>query len=123
MSTCVATASTSGETATYDAAGDMQCRAPTSAVTCAGTTPTGASLNYDAERRLSHWQNALLTACVSPLLSCTLELTIAESDGIERGEYARFRSQRAGGWCEPVCGSAEAPSRAVAVKRSAKLWQ
>jgi hypothetical protein len=27
--------------------------------------------------------------------------------------------QRAGGWCEPVCGSAEAPSRAVTVKRQA----
>jgi RHS repeat-associated protein len=36
----------------------MQCRAPTSATTCAGATPTGAKLAYDAERRLSHWQNA-----------------------------------------------------------------
>ena len=53
-----ATASTSGETATYDAAGDMQCRAPTSATTCAGATLTGAHLAYDAERRLTHWQNA-----------------------------------------------------------------
>ena len=36
----------------------MQCRAPTSATTCAGTTPTGAHLDYDAKRRLTHWQNA-----------------------------------------------------------------
>ena len=36
-----ATSSTSGETASYDTNGDMQCRAPTSATTCAGT-PTGA---------------------------------------------------------------------------------
>ncbi len=43
-------------TASYDAAGDMTCRAPNSSVTCAGT-PTGATLSYDAERRLAHWQN------------------------------------------------------------------
>ena len=79
-----ATSSTSGETASYDTNGDMQCRAPTSATTCAGT-PTGAHLDYDAERRLSHWQSALLMACVFPRPSCTLELTIAEGDGIERG--------------------------------------
>ncbi len=36
----------------------MQCRAPTSATTCAGGSPTGAQLVYDAERRLTHWQNA-----------------------------------------------------------------
>ena len=52
-----ATSSSSGETASYDTNGDMQCRAPTSATTCAGT-PTGAHLDYDAERRLTHWQNA-----------------------------------------------------------------
>ncbi len=43
-------------TASYDAAGDLTCRAPNSSVTCAGT-PTGATLSYDAERRLAHWQN------------------------------------------------------------------
>ncbi len=43
-------------TARYDAAGDLTCRAPNSSVTCAGT-PTGATLTYDAERRLAHWQN------------------------------------------------------------------
>ena len=81
-----ATSSTSGETASYDVAGDMTCRAPTSATTCAGVSLTGAQLAYDAERRLSHWQNALLVACVFPPISCTLELTIAEEGyGIERG--------------------------------------
>jgi hypothetical protein len=35
----------------------MTCRAPTSATTCAGATPTGAQLAYDAERRLAHYQN------------------------------------------------------------------
>jgi RHS repeat-associated protein len=35
----------------------MTCRAPTSALTCAGGSPTGASLTYDAERRLKYWQN------------------------------------------------------------------
>ena len=42
--------------ASYDAAGDMTCRAPTSSVTCSGV-PTGATLAYDAERRLAQWQN------------------------------------------------------------------
>jgi RHS repeat-associated protein len=45
-------------TATYDAAGDMTCRAPTTATTCTGSTPTGAQLGYDNEGRLSQWQNA-----------------------------------------------------------------
>ena len=35
----------------------MVCRAPTSATTCAGGSPTGAALTYDAERRLKYWQN------------------------------------------------------------------
>ncbi|HEY7343326.1 MAG TPA: RHS repeat-associated core domain-containing protein [Ktedonobacterales bacterium] len=52
-----ATSSTSGETASYDASGNMTCRAPTSALSCAGGSPTGASLTYDAERRLKYWQN------------------------------------------------------------------
>jgi RHS repeat-associated protein len=39
-------------TASYDASGDMLCRAPT----CSGT-PTGAQLTYDTEGRLSGWQN------------------------------------------------------------------
>ncbi len=43
-------------TASYDAVGDMTCRAPNSSVTCSGT-PTGATMSYDAERRLSGWQN------------------------------------------------------------------
>ncbi len=51
-----ATAAGSGYTADYDSDGDMKCRAPTSATTCAGTS-TGAKLTYDNERRLKHWQN------------------------------------------------------------------
>jgi YD repeat-containing protein len=43
-------------TASYDAAGDMTCRAPTNTVTCSGT-PTGAVMTYDNERRLATWQN------------------------------------------------------------------
>lgn len=45
-----------GPTGTYDAAGDMTCRATSGATTGAGT-PTGAQLMYDAERRLTHWQD------------------------------------------------------------------
>lgn len=48
----------SSYTASYDAAGDMVCRAPTSSTTCAGQTQTGAQLSYDNERRLATWQNA-----------------------------------------------------------------
>jgi RHS repeat-associated protein len=44
-------------TASYDAAGDMTCRAPTSATTCAGT-PTGAQLSYNLEGYPVSWQNA-----------------------------------------------------------------
>ena len=43
--------------ASYDAVGDMTCRAPSSATTCVGT-PTGQQLQYDAERRVSHWQSS-----------------------------------------------------------------
>jgi RHS repeat-associated protein len=53
-----ATAIGSGYTASYDAAGDMTCRAPTSASTCAGGTATGAQLGYDSEGELATWQNA-----------------------------------------------------------------
>ena len=52
-----ATSSSGGETASYDAAGEMICRAPTAATTCSGASPTGALLVYDAERRLKYWQN------------------------------------------------------------------
>ncbi len=44
-------------TASYDAAGDMTCRAPTGSQTCSGT-PTGQLLTYDNEGRTSAWQNA-----------------------------------------------------------------
>src|SRR6185312_139320 len=44
--------------ASYDASGNMVCRAPTSSVTCAGSSPTGQRLSYDNEGRLTAWQNA-----------------------------------------------------------------
>jgi len=46
--------------ASYDAVGNMVCRAPTSAPTCSGTV-TGQQLTYDAERRLAHWQSSTST--------------------------------------------------------------
>ena len=44
-------------TAGYDLAGNMTCRAPSSAQTCAGTQTgwTGQFLQYDNEGRLTHW--------------------------------------------------------------------
>jgi RHS repeat-associated protein len=54
----VATSIGSAYTATYDAAGNETCRAPTSATTCAGGSPTGAQLSYDNEGRMTGWQNA-----------------------------------------------------------------
>jgi RHS repeat-associated protein len=50
------TSASSGYTASYDAAGDMTCRAPSSSLTCSGTA-TGQSMTYDHLRRLLHWQN------------------------------------------------------------------
>jgi len=50
------TVTSGGYSAAYDAAGTMNCRAPTSSTTCRGTQ-TGQQLNYDAERRLTSWQN------------------------------------------------------------------
>ncbi len=44
-------------TASYDAAGDMTCRAPTTSSTCAGTQ-TGAQLSYNLEGYPVSWQNA-----------------------------------------------------------------
>ena len=41
----------------HDALSDMVCRAPTSATMCSGTA-TGQQLQYDAERRLAHWQSS-----------------------------------------------------------------
>ncbi|HEX6797111.1 MAG TPA: RHS repeat-associated core domain-containing protein [Ktedonobacterales bacterium] len=51
------TGSSTSYSASYDAAGDMTCRAPTTATTCSGLRITGAELTYDNERRLSSWQN------------------------------------------------------------------
>jgi RHS repeat-associated protein len=53
-----ATAIGIGYSASYDASGNMTCRAATAGTTCAGATPTGARLSYDSEGRLSHWQSA-----------------------------------------------------------------
>ena len=53
-----ATSIGSGYTASYDAAGNMICRAPTSSATCAGSSPTGAQLTYNAAGRVTSWQNA-----------------------------------------------------------------
>jgi RHS repeat-associated protein len=53
-----ATAVGSSWTASYDAAGDMTCRAATSATTCSGSSPTSAQLAYDNVGQLATWQNA-----------------------------------------------------------------
>jgi RHS repeat-associated protein len=45
-----------GYSASYDAAGNMTCRAPTTASTCSGTV-TGAQLSYSNEGELAAWQN------------------------------------------------------------------
>ena len=42
----------------YDASGDMTCRAPNSATVCGGSSPTGAQLGYDIQGQLASWQNA-----------------------------------------------------------------
>lgn len=52
-----ATSTSNGFSASYDAAGEEICRAPTSSTTCSGT-PTGQSLTYDALNRMIAWQNA-----------------------------------------------------------------
>jgi RHS repeat-associated protein len=44
-------------TGSYDASGNLTCRAPSSSTTCSGTQ-TGAQLSYDNEGRLTAWQNA-----------------------------------------------------------------
>jgi len=43
--------------ASYDAAGDMTCRAPSSSQTCTGSQPSGQTWQYDAERHLVQWQS------------------------------------------------------------------
>ncbi|GHO68547.1 hypothetical protein KSC_074390 [Ktedonobacter sp. SOSP1-52] len=50
------TATGNGYTASYELSGNMVCRALTSAITC-NSTQTGQQLGYDAERRLSTWQD------------------------------------------------------------------
>ncbi len=47
----------SSYTAYYDAAGNMTCRSTTSTYNCTGTEHKGNQLTYDAEGRLSHWQD------------------------------------------------------------------
>ena len=53
-----ATAIGNGYSASYDASGNMTCRAATAGTACAGATQTGAQLSYDSEGRLAHWQSA-----------------------------------------------------------------
>jgi hypothetical protein len=55
---CGATAIGAGYTAAYDASGDMLCRAPTSATTCSGSSPTGALMIYNNEGALSGWSQS-----------------------------------------------------------------
>jgi hypothetical protein len=43
--------------ATYDAAGNMTCRA-TGSQTCGGSSPTGAAMQWNPDGQLSAWQNA-----------------------------------------------------------------
>ena len=59
-----ATAIGTGWTAAYDAAGNMTCRAPSGASTCAGTQ-TGDQLAYNNEGELAGWQNAPTTPSTS----------------------------------------------------------
>ena len=42
--------------ASYDAAGNMTCRAPTNTVTCAGGSPTDRALTYDASDAWPPWR-------------------------------------------------------------------
>ncbi len=51
------TSTSSGYSASYDAAGNMTCRATSNASVCSGSSPTGQQLSYDAEGRLSSWQD------------------------------------------------------------------
>jgi hypothetical protein len=59
-----ATSVSGGYSASYDAAGNMQCRVPSSATTCAGTA-TGQALTWDVEGRLSNWQNTTTNPTVT----------------------------------------------------------
>ncbi|HVU67577.1 MAG TPA: RHS repeat-associated core domain-containing protein, partial [Ktedonobacteraceae bacterium] len=49
------TSTSSGYSASYDAAGNMVCRAPGSTTTCSGSSPSGQQLGYDAAGRLATW--------------------------------------------------------------------
>ena len=51
------TATSNGYSAAYDATGNLICRALTSTTSCSGSSPTGQQLSYDAQGRLSLWQN------------------------------------------------------------------
>jgi YD repeat-containing protein len=52
-----ATGAGTSYTSSYDAAGDMTCRTPTTSSTCVGGSPTGARLSYNTEGQLAAWQN------------------------------------------------------------------
>ena len=51
------TSTSSGYSAAYDAAGNLICRALTTTTTCSGASPSGQQLSYDAQGRLSIWQD------------------------------------------------------------------
>jgi hypothetical protein len=53
-----------GHTASYDASGDMTCRAPTSSQTCSGGS-TRRQLAYDNEGRLVSWTGGSGSTCVA----------------------------------------------------------
>ena len=51
------TSTSNGYSATYDAAGNLICRALTTTTTCSGASPSGQQLSYDAQGWLSLWQD------------------------------------------------------------------
>jgi hypothetical protein len=56
---------TGAYSASYDASGNMTCRAPSSSTACAGTTKTGQQLTWDVEGRLATWQNTTTSPTVT----------------------------------------------------------
>ena len=64
------TSTSNGYSATYDATGNLICRALTTTTTCSGTSPSGQQLSYDALGRLSLWQDH----ASAPHTDCQLSL-------------------------------------------------
>ncbi|RAQ97789.1 hypothetical protein [Thermogemmatispora tikiterensis] len=82
------TSTSSGFSASYDAAGNRICRAPNSSVTCGGSAPTGQQLSYDAEGRLVHWQN-MPTAPSSSVDYLYGQRPLAQARGLPAASSAR----------------------------------